>query len=338
MQFNIKNYIKNSRFFKQCYIPGNKCFYIDICGIIFNCELNTKDGFIVNKKSLAMALLSFVMWGVAPFYWNQLSHVSSVLILCFRVVGSFLFTLVLLGAVGGIKRFTGIFRSKQTLRALIISGILITANWTVYIYAVTNNHTIEASIGYFMDPLFTCAMGIAVFREKCSKLQLTALCMVALGIVISMIMFGSFPIISLLIGTAFGLYSTVKKLAHADAVAGFAVETMVTTPLMIAIAAVFFKDAIMAATVHDWTFLLIAGPFTAIPMMLYSKGINDLNLNTVGFLYNICPTMQLISGCILGEAFTLQKAIPFGFAILALVLYFTDTMIKRKAEKQLTAS
>jgi len=314
------------------------CYCVAKCAIITNCESNTKDGFTVNKKSLAMALLSFVMWGVAPFYWSQLSHISSVLILCFRVVGSFVFTTALLGLTGNIKRFTGIFKNKKTLRALIISGLLITTNWAIYIYAVTNNHTIEASIGYFMDPLFTCAMGIAIFKEKCSRLQLTALCMVALGIVISMIMFGSFPIISLMIGTAFGLYSTVKKLAHADAVAGFAVETMVTTPVMAAIAVIYFKDVILAATAHDWTFLLIAGPFTAIPMMLYSKGINDLDLNTVGFLYNICPTMQLISGCILGEAFTLQKAVPFGFAILALVLYFTDAMLRRKREKRLTAN
>lgn len=290
----------------------------------------------MNKKSLGMVVLACVMWGVAPFFWNQLSGLPSVFLVCCRVVGSFLFATAFLGATGGIDRFTTVVKDKQMMKPMLITGLLITANWFVYIYAVLSGHTIEASIGYFMDPLFTCAMGILIFKEKCTKLQKVALCMVALGIAISMVMFGSFPIISLVIGTVFGLYSTVKKLAHVDAVASIAVETMITTPAMIAIAIIFFKDSMVAASAHEWLFIVLAGPFTAVPMMLYSKGINDLDLNTVGFLYNICPTMQLISGCILGEAFTLQKAVPFGFAILALVLYFADALIRRKRESRLS--
>ena len=172
-----------------------------------------------------------------------------------------------------------------------------------------------------MNPLVVFAMGAIVFKEKLSKLQLSAIFIAAAGVVITLIICGSIPVISLILALSFAAYGTVKKFAHVPPLQSIAIETIISAPFALIAMLAFFGDTISALSVSDTVLLVLAGPVTAIPLILFAVGVNDLDFKTLGFIQYISPTLTMIVGLLGGEALTLEKVIPFAAVMLALIVY-----------------
>ena len=291
----------------------------------------------MKNRSIFITALTYVLWGLLPLYWQLLSHVPSVFTLCCRIVFSLIFTMAAILLTRRMGEFKALLRDRPTVLKMAAASLFITINWGMYIYAVSSGHTLDASLGYYMNPLVVFAMGAIVFKEKLSKLQLSAIFIAAAGVVITLIICGSIPVISLILALSFAAYGTVKKFAHIPPLLSIAIETIISAPFALIAMLAFFGDTISALSVSDTVLLVLAGPVTAIPLILFAIGVNDLDFKTLGFIQYISPTLTMIVGLLGGEALTLEKVIPFAAVMLALIVYSIgllkkDNPVQSKAE------
>jgi len=281
----------------------------------------------MNKKSIATALVCYVVWGILAAYWNLLSGIDSMFILCCRIVFSLVLMLLLLIFTKRMHVLKATLRDKSTMKYLIPAGIIITFNWGLYIWAVNAGHVIDSSLGYYMNPLMVFALGVLMFKEKCSKVQLAAVGLAVIGVLVSVIAYGSFPYISIGLAVSFGLYGMMKKKAHADPVASICAETLIVTPFAIAFALIFKSDSIPGLRLVDVLLLIGAGAVTAGPLVLYSKCVNDIPFIVIGFFQYVAPTIGLIYGLTIGETLSPSLVVSFVFIWLGLVV-FSVAMVK----------
>lgn len=279
-------------------------------------------------------MLTYIIWGLLPLYWKLLSHVPAVLTLCCRIIFSLVFTAVLIIITRRMGEFKALLKDRPTMLKMTAAAILITINWGTYIYAVASGHTLDASLGYYMNPLVVFAMSAIIFKEKTSVLQIVSICVAASGVIITLLLFGSVPVTALFMAFSFASYGMVKKFAHVDPLLGIALETLITLPAALMVSFALYSDTIAALTLRDGLLLMLAGPITAIPLILYSIGVNDLDFKTVGILQYFSPSLMLLIGLLSGEALSLEKLIPFIAVILALVIYSIGLLRKKPAEKK----
>ena len=291
----------------------------------------------MDKKNLATALTCYILWGILPAYWNLLSDVDSLLILCCRIVFSMVLMIALLGVSGRMHVFWDAIKNRSQVRYLIPAGIIVTANWGTFIWAVNAGHVLDCSLGYYMNPLIVFALGVILFREKCTKLQLVAVAFAVIGVLISVMAYGSFPYIAVVLAVTFGVYGTLKKMAHADPVAGIVVETLVVTPFAVAAALIFKSESIGSLGAVSILLLVGGGVATAIPMVLYSTCVNKIPFIVLGFLQYISPTIALVYGLMIGETLSQSQLISFIFIGIGLVA-FSAAMIVEYREKKATAA
>jgi len=288
----------------------------------------------INKKGLAVCLLCYVLWGTLPAYWNLLSGVNPLLILCGRIFFAFLFTMGLLAVSGRAREMLNTLKDKKKMRCLIPSSMLITFNWGLYIWAVNNGRIFDASLGYYMLPLMSFVFGLLIFREKSTKLQLAAIALAFAGVMISVIAFGNFPVISLGLALSFMLYGALKRVAGADPVAGIAIESLLFSPFALVLAFVFLPDSVRAVSAVDVLLLIGGGALTAVPLILFSRAVSDIPFIVVGFLQYLSPSLTLTYGLIIGEMLSASQIVSFAFIGLGLVLF--SIAIVRKTKKSLT--
>lgn len=288
----------------------------------------------MKNRSFFLTMLTYIIWGLLPLYWQLLSHVPSVLVLCCRIIFSLVFTGAVILLTHRAEEFRLLLKDRRTMLKMTAAALLITVNWGTFIYAVSSGHTLDASLGYYMNPLVVFAMSMIIFKEKASKLQIAAICVAAAGVAVTLILFNTVPITALLMALSFSSYGMVKKFAHVDPLLGIAVETLITAPLALVTSFVLYGSAIAALTPGDVLLLVLAGPVTAIPLILYSIGVNDLDFKTVGFLQYFSPSIMLIIGICNGEALTPEKLIPFAAVLIALAIYSAGMLRKSVAIKK----
>jgi len=291
----------------------------------------------MKNRSIFITALTYVLWGLLPLYWKLLSHVPAVLTLCCRIMFSLVFTMSIIIISRRIGEFKALLRDRHTMLKMAAASVLITINWGTYIYAVSSGHTLDASLGYYMNPLVVFAASMIIFREKTSILQIVSICIAASGVIITLLIFGTVPFTALLMAFSFATYGSVKKFAHVDPLVGIAVETLITAPVALIVALSMFGGTISSLTIRDGLLLMLAGPVTAVPMILYSVGVNNLDFKTVGILQYISPSLMLLIGLLSGEALTIEKVIPFVTVLLALIVYSIgllkkDNPVQSKAE------
>jgi len=286
----------------------------------------------------AAALGAFVIWGLlAPVYFKQLGNVGAVEIVAHRV----LWTVVLVGAwlvptrgLAGIVRGVG---SWNRLGIFLVTTALIGSNWTIFIWAITNGRMVESSLGYYINPIINVLLGMAFLQERLSRRQGVAVLIAAGGVLSLILSYGSVPWVALSLATSFGVYALVRKKAAIDPMIGLFVETVLLVPP--AIAYLLWLNANGAGNfgVHGiGTDLLIimAGPVTAVPLVLFMIGAARLKLSTIGVLQYIGPTGQLLLGVLVyGEAFTSSHLIAFACIWAALALYSADALFTRRAAR-----
>jgi chloramphenicol-sensitive protein RarD len=289
------------------------------------------------------AAWSYLIWGLLPIYWKLVDVVSSEEILANRVVWSFVFMVLLLAFTKKISRLKEtiqqLWANKKQLVALILASLLISCNWFVYIWAVNSDHMIEASLGYYINPLVSILLGLIILKEKLNIPQIVSLILAAIGVLVLTLNYGSFPWISVTLAVSFGLYGLAKKMIKVDSAIGLTLETMIVTPLgLIYMIYLFIQGNSSFFTISPTIDILLigAGVATATPLLFFAIGAQKIPLSTLGFLQYIAPTISLILGVfVYGEHFSKSHLLAFVFIWSALTIYsFSKTKLFVNTAKQ----
>jgi chloramphenicol-sensitive protein RarD len=236
----------------------------------------------------------------------------------------------LLTVTGRIRVFLDTLKDKATMRYLVPASFLITFNWGLYVWAVNNERVLDSSLGYYMNPLIAFLLAVLIFKEKYTKLQLVAVGLAFTGVLISLIAYGSFPVIAICLSLSFATYGVLKKKAQADPAASIAIESLIITPFALALPLVFMMDGITAASSAETLLLIGGGALTALPLFFYARAINDIPFIIVGFLQYISPSLTLIYGLLMGEILSNSQIVSFIFIGLGLIVFSTALVIDAK--------
>ena len=287
----------------------------------------------MNRSSLNV-LGCYILWGLLPIFWKLLAGVNSAYILAQRIVFSCVFCLavILIRKNGG--EIGKIIKNKSERRKFFLCGILISINWGVYILTVAMGRILEASLAYYMNPLFSVLIGAIFFKERLSRVQWASVALAFAGVMFSVIRYGEVPYLAIIIGLSFALYGALKKGIKADSETSICMETMAVLPIaLVFIAYAQFSGftTFSSLTTAEALLLIATGPITSIPLMLFAKGIKGTSIVTSGILMYINPTLQLLVGVfIYNEAFTQTNAITFAFVWAAVILFVFDSLRKHK--------
>ena len=285
------------------------------------------------KKGVWFVFASYVLWGFFPIYFKTLHVVSAFQIVAHRFIWSFLFLLLLVV----LRREVGALKAAIKPRILLIylgAGAVLAVNWTTYVWSVNNGYLVEASLGYFINPLVSVLLGIVFLREKLRPAQWLPVGIAAAGVVFLTVSYGGLPWVSLVLALSFGLYGLIKKTAPLGSLHGLTIETAML--ILPAIGFLLYSEANgtgdfghMGLTIS--LLLAFTGVVTAIPLLLFAAGTPKVPLSTVGLLQYVSPTLQFITGVfIFREAFSREHLIGFCIIWLALILFSAESLISRR--------
>lgn len=294
------------------------------------------------RRGIAAGVLCYVLWGCIPIYWKLLGNVDSFEIVAHRLIWCFVFCALVCLVMG--RKWTHLLRDRRAMRFLVPAALIITANWSIFIFAVNMGRIIETSIGYYINPLVTIALGLIVFKERLSPVEWIAIGLMCVGIGYFAMGYGQFPWISVLLAVTFGVYGAIKKKAGYPAIEAIAVEGLVMLPVALAgaviLAIVTGSHGFMGElSFEGWqtTLLLLGGGVvTAVPLILFAAAANSIPLTIIGFLQFFSPTLSLLIGVFLyGEPFTMAHGVCLGLIWTGLALVMANSVRKaRKAPKQ----
>ncbi|MDM8159635.1 EamA family transporter RarD [Labilibaculum sp. K2S] len=273
------------------------------------------------------ALQAFLTWGILPIFWKLLSNVSAIEILAHRIFWSFVFLIILL-LLTRKKNVWNLLRQKKTRKSLIISSLLIGLNWGLFIYAVNAKQIVEASLGYYINPIVNVILGMIVLNEKLDKLKYIAVLIASTAVIYLTIDYGKFPWISIILACSFGLYGLTKKTAGIEAISALAVETLILAPF--ALGYILYKmwignGALFTGSISTSSYLMLTGIVTTLPLYWFAKGAQQIPLSALGFMQYIAPTLMLLIGVLIyNEPFRYEQLIAFGLIWIALALYTTS--------------
>lgn len=279
------------------------------------------------KNGLIYALFCAVIWGFLPIYWNALNPISSLVVIFYRVT---LMTLTCLAIqfyrVRNIRAmFAPMFENKKKLRTYIIAGILITMNWSIYIWAVQAGYVIQSSMGYFLEPLLVCLFGMIIYKEKANKWKKISLGFALVGLLVMIIGYREMPIIAIGLATTFATYTAIKKSVDLPPFQSLLYETIFIAPITLLI--VFWMEgsgigAMATGGSGKFILLLFVGIATAVPMGLFSAAARNLPLLTLGLTSYISPSIALVLGIFLfKEPFDIIQFSAFAIIWVGLIFF-----------------
>jgi chloramphenicol-sensitive protein RarD len=285
-------------------------------------------------KGIFFSVLAYFLWGILPVYWKLLSAVDSLHILAYRI----LFSLILTGGILFAMKnnlWLKFYKDKRNRILLTLASITISVNWGLYIWAVNSGHTIDTSLGYYINPLLSIALGLCFFREKLKLLQAISFGLAFAGVTILTVLTGKLPMISLGLAFSFALYGLLKKTVNISSLESLAVETLIASPLGLFLLFTTFGagqggKVFALQGISYWLelpllslfILLLCGGVTTFPLYLFSRGAKAIPLSTLGFIQFLSPTLSFLTGFfIFGESFPPRNFIAFGFIWTAAILY-----------------
>lgn len=294
----------------------------------------------MKNKGLFFVISCNVIWGIQSLYWNLMAHMDSIYMLAMRTLFSVFFTFGMLAFTKRLPELKALFADKQKMKRLIPATVFLALDWGIFMYAVQSGHIIDTSLGYYMAPFTVFAISKFVFKEKLSKATLVAIGIAMLGVVISIVYYGRFSLISILLAFCFTVYGATKKKLDVDSTVSIAAETIMLSPIALIYVVVFYfgNTALMANTVGaggftDTLLVIGSGIVTALPMILYSVGIRKLPYTTMGFMQYIAPTLSFFCGLFLGESVTPDKLLPLIFIWIALAVYSASLISESRKQK-----
>ena len=282
------------------------------------------------KKGVFFALAAFIMWGIAPVYFKQIAHIDSFEILAQRIIWSVLFLVFISLVSGQLHKTIAVFKQPKQLAVLALSACLLGFNWGLFIWSVNNNHMLEASLGYYINPLINVLMGYLFLSERLRKRQGLAVVLALTGVAIQIISFGSVPAIALSLAASFACYGLLHKKTHVESIPGLLVEALVLLPFAILYWIYMEPSATSDMTQNPLStnlMLLSAGIVTTLPLLCFTAAAKRLQYTTLGFIQYIGPSLMFILAVqFYDEALELKDYITFGFIWLALIVFSWDSL------------
>jgi chloramphenicol-sensitive protein RarD len=282
------------------------------------------------------ALLAFLIWGFLPLYWKWLGAVPPTELLAHRVLWA---AVILVVAVPILKwrELRAAFRDPRAILAAILAGILLASNWFIYIWAVSVDRLVEASLGYYINPLVNVLLGVVFLRERLTRIQTAALVLAIAGVLVLTFSHGQFPWISIALGFSFGVYGLVKKTGRLGNFVSLFTELLLLAPVAAIYVVVIGRaghGAFAAGNPLVTALLAAAGIVTVTPLLLFGAAARRIRLSRLGFLQYIAPTAMLLIGTLIyGEPFTSAHAVSFALIWIALALYMV-TLVRRRGGSQ----
>lgn len=296
-----------------------------------------------SRQGVLLAIGAYTMWGIAPIYFKSIAEVSPLEILSHRVIWSFFLLAALLHFGRHWRSVRDIIKNKTKMMFLVSTAILVGANWLIFIWAVNSNHMLDASLGYYINPLINVLLGMVFLGERLRKLQWFAVVLAACGVLVQLIVFGSVPVVAIALAMSFGCYGLLRKKVSVEAQTGLFIETLVMLPAA-AIYLLFIASSptsnMLDNPIQLNTLLIAAGVITTLPLLCFTGAATRLKLSTLGFFQYIGPSLMfLLAVLIYGEPFTSDKAITFAFIWGALVVFSFDGLRNnRKSRKAARAA
>ncbi|MHC1721713.1 MAG: EamA family transporter RarD [Aminipila sp.] len=280
---------------------------------------------------MSCALGCAILWGFLPIYWQALRPIDSMVIIFYRIFLVGVTTFIAAYKLYGREKLFAPMKQKGILPTFIIAGILITSNWSIYIWAVNANYVIQTCIGYYIEPLMVCIFGVVLFKEKLNKYKLAALAFAMAGVVVILIHFKELPIIALSLALTFATYAAIKKKYQMEALITLFYETVFLTPFALALIIYFEingKGAFSVAEPYQIGLLALVGLLTATPLALFTMAANRISMVSLGITEYISPSISLIIGIFLfKEPFDSIQFLSFVIIWIGLA-YFTYGEIK----------
>ena len=277
------------------------------------------------RTGFVLGLAAYALWGVLPVYFKALAAVPAVDIVAHRILWSLPFLAALILLSRGWPKVRDALAQPRTLGMLLLTALLIGGNWLLYVYAVTSDHILAASFGYYLNPLANVLLGRFVLHERLNRLQWIAVAIAAAGI--SVLAAGALGQlwISLTLCVTFALYGLLRKIVPADAITGLGIETAILFPLAIAWLAWRHSTgaAVMGMNHAQTGLLLLAGVVSTTPLLLFTAAAKRLRYSTLGMLQFLAPTLQFAIAVLYGERITWAHVAAFPAIWLALALYVT---------------
>ncbi|MBR5430098.1 MAG: EamA family transporter RarD [Firmicutes bacterium] len=285
----------------------------------------------IDKKSLLLTVICYIIWGTAPLYWALISRYDSLFNLANRIVWGAVFLLLWLACVGKLPLLRQTLRSRDAMKYLVPAALFACINWGTYIWAMSNNHVLDSSLGYYFNPLLSAAIGLALFREKLTRAQLAAYGLALVGVILATVDAGRLPLVALILPLSFAVYGAVKKKAQVDPAVSVTVETLLCSPFCLLYLATLGRGSGGFPLIDGPAQVLLligAGLITALPLVLFSQGVNALPLSVVGFVQFLSPTLALLCGLALGETMSRLRWLCM-LCIWAAVLLFSVSAARR---------
>ena len=282
------------------------------------------------------AVGSYGLWGVLPLYWHMLGNVPPFELSYHRMVWSAVFGVIMILLLGRQRQVWAAVNDRKVLLALVLSGLFIACNWTIYIYAIAKAELVEASLGYYINPLLAIATGVVMLGERMSRLRLAAIALAGVAVAFKALSFGHMPWIALGLAVSFTVYGYIRKLTPVAALDGMTIETCLLLPFTGGILSFWaFQGTGAFTAAHPGTdaLLILGGPLTALPLILFAAAARRVRLSTLGFLQYLSPSITLlIAVFVLGEPFSKADAATFGCVWLALGLVALDGQLRIRAK------
>jgi len=276
------------------------------------------------------AALAYLAWGLFPLYFKQIAQVPALEVILHRTLWSMVFLLAVLLVLRRWAWLGPVLRSPKLLARFGLSALLLSCNWLVYVWAVQQGQVLDASLGYFINPLVNVALGFIVLKERPRRLQWLAVSLAAIGVLWLGLQTGHIPWVALALALSFGFYGLMRKMASLGALEGLALETMLLAPLAaVALGALSWQGqgALVQGKPSTIAWLLFAGPLTAVPLLLFAAGARRIQMTTLGLLQYISPSLQFMLGVWLyHEPMSTSRLLGFAFIWAALLTYSLDSV------------
>ena len=280
------------------------------------------------------AVLAYGAWGLLPIYWKFFQQSSPVEVLCHRMIWSLIFLSGILLVQQRQAEVGALLKSRRSLLLLMMTATLLTCNWGLYIYGVNSDRIVETSLGYFINPLVSVLLGFVFLRERLLRGQQIAVGLAAIGVGYFVWQFGAVPWIALGLAFTFAFYGLLRKVVAVAPMVGLAVETLMITPLALALVGYWQATGVghFGESVPLSLLFIGAGVMTSMPLLWFNNAAKRLRLSTLGFFQYLAPSIQLLLGVFLyREPFTPTHLITFGCIWIALLVYSTTSWLQRKA-------
>lgn len=280
----------------------------------------------------AYALTAYVLWGFLPLFMKLVAHIPPIEVVAHRVIWSVPLAAGLLLVTGRTADLKAALKSPRTLGMAFVTAILVAANWSIYVWAIATDHALDASLGYYINPLFSIFLASVLLQERLSRAQLIALGFAVMAVLILTIDAGKLPIAALGLTLSWGFYAYFKKSLSVGPNQGFMLEVLILLPLAIGyvVYVSFQGESHFLGTAGDTFLLVCCGLVTAVPLMFYANGAKLLRLSTIAMMQYLAPTMIfIIAVFVFNEPFGTAKMIAFPLIWLSLVIYSGSVFRKR---------